>query len=45
MDGKSDKAQEHSEQLRRDREFVLERIQGYHRHIDGCTAEMREYIH
>ena len=40
MDRKADKAQGHGEQLRKDRETILERIQGYHRHIDGCTAEM-----
>ena len=44
MDRKADKAQEHGEQLRRDRATVLDRIQGYHRHIDGCTAEMSEYF-
>ena len=29
--------------LRQDREVILERIAGYHRHIDGCTAEMSKY--
>ena len=43
MDRKADKAQEHSEQLRKDREVILERIAGYHRHIDGCTAEISRY--
>ena len=43
MDRKADKAQQHAEQLRRDREVILERIAGYHRHIDGCTAEMSKY--
>ena len=43
MDRRADKAQEHSEQLRKDREVILERIAGYHRHIDGCTAEMSTY--
>ena len=42
MDRKADKADEHGEQLRRDRATVLERVQGYHRHIDGCTAEMTD---
>ena len=41
MDRKAEKATEHAEQLRRDRETLLDRINGYHRHIDGCTAEMR----
>ena len=43
MDRKADKAQEHGEQLRRDREVILEMIAGYQRHIDGCTAEMSKY--
>ena len=45
MDRKADKAQEHAEELRRDREVVIARIAGCHRHIDGCTAEMSECIH
>ena len=44
MDRKADKAQEHAEQLRRDREQVLNRIQGYHSYIDRCAEEMSEYI-
>ena len=44
MDSEADQAQEHAEQLRRDREAILDQIAGYHRHIDGCTAEMSEYI-
>ena len=40
MDMKADKAQEHAEQLRRDREVILERIAGYHRYIDSCSQEM-----
>ena len=44
MDLKADKAQEHAEQLRRDREASVARIAGYHRIIDGCTAEMSEYF-
>ena len=42
MDRKADKAEEHGNQLRRDHANILDRIQGYHRHIDGCTAEMTE---
>merc|ERR1719319_1683533 len=42
MDRKAQKAQEHSEELRRGREQAIVRIEGYHRHIDKCTAEMRE---
>ena len=42
MDRKADKAQEHGEQLRRDREVILEMIAGYHRYIDQCTGEMSE---
>ena len=44
MDSEADKAQEHAEQLRRDREAILDRIAGYHRHIDGCDDEMSEYF-
>ena len=44
MDRKAEKTQEHGEQLRRDRATVSDRIQGYHRHIDGCTAEMSKYL-
>ena len=44
MDLKADKAQEHAEQLRRDREASVARIAGYHRIIDGCTAEISEYF-
>ena len=44
MDRKADKALEHAEQLRRDRDTILDRVAGYHRHIDGCTAEMSKYI-
>jgi len=43
MDIKAEKAQKHSEELRRDREEAVRRIAGYHRHIDNCTAEMREH--
>ena len=45
MDRKADKAQEHAEELRRDRDVIIAKIAGYHRHIDGCTAEMSECIH
>ena len=31
-----------SEELRRGREDAVRRIEGYHRHIDNCTAEMRK---
>ena len=44
MDRKADKAQGHGEQLRNDRATILDRIQGYHRHIDGCTAEMSKLL-
>ena len=43
MDRKAEKAQEHAEQLRQDREVCLETIAGYHRHIDGGTAEISKY--
>ena len=34
------RALQHAEQLRKDRETILSIITGYHRHIDGCMAEM-----
>ena len=40
MDEKADRARNHGEQLREDREVILERISGYHRFIDSCTQEM-----
>ena len=40
MDKKATRADEHAEQLKRDRQIILDRIRGYHTHIDGCTAEM-----
>ena len=40
QNGEADKADEHEEQLRRDRANILDRIQAYHRYIDECTAEM-----
>ena len=33
-----------SEELRRGREDAVRRIEGYHRHIDNCTAEMRKFL-
>ena len=33
-----------SEELRRGREDAVRRIEGYHRHIDNCTAEMRKLL-
>ena len=45
MDRKADKARDHGEQLRRDREVILERIAGYHRYIDSCTQEMSKCVH
>ena len=43
MDRKADKAQRHSRELRRGRAEAVRRIEGYHRHIDNCTGEMREH--
>ena len=43
MDRKADKAQRHSMDLRRGRAEAVRRIEGYHRHIDNCTGEMREH--
>ena len=43
MDRKADKTQKHAEQLRKDREVILERIAGYHRYIDECAEEMSKY--
>ena len=42
MDIKADGACKHGQQLRSDRETILERIAGYHMNIDGCTQEMRD---
>ena len=42
MDRKADNEDAHREQLRSDRQTNLERIAGYHWHIDGCTWEMRD---
>ena len=36
------RALEHAEQFGRDRETILSRIAGYHKHINGCTAEMNK---
>ena len=33
-----------SEELRRGREEAVRRIEGYHRHIDNCTAEMSQFF-
>ena len=33
-----------SEELRRGREEAVRRIEGYHRHIDNCTAEMSKFF-
>ena len=44
MDIKAENAQKHDEQLRRDRQVILDKIAGNLRNIDGCTAEMSEYI-
>ena len=45
MDIKADKAQKLFEQMRRDKEDILERIANYHQHIDRCTAEISEYLY
>jgi len=43
-DEKAEQASKHAETLRRNREFCLERIAGYHRHIDNCTREMSKLL-
>ena len=45
MDRKADKARDHGEQLKRDRQVILDRIAGYHRYIDSCTQEMSKSVH
>ena len=45
MDIKADEAQKLFEQMRRDKEDILERIANYHQHIDRCTAEISEYLY
>ena len=42
MDRKATKTAAHAEELRRHRDDSKDRIAAYHRHIDGCTLEMRE---
>ena len=42
MDRKAPKAQKHSEELKRSREQTLIEIKGYHKHIDNCTAEIKD---
>ena len=44
MDRKADKARDHGEQLKRDRQVILDRIAGYHRYIDSCTQEMSKSV-
>ena len=44
MDIKADGACKHGQQLRSDRETILERIAGYHMNIDGCTQEMNKRL-
>jgi len=39
-DKKAEEATKHAEKLRRERDSRVDRIKGYHRHIDGCTQEM-----
>ena len=43
MDDKADTAQEHSEQLSRDRQDAIDNIADCHRRIDGCSSEMSRY--
>ena len=38
-----DEAEEHGEELRRERATIKDRIQGYHCTINACTAEMSKY--
>ena len=45
MHKKADKARDHGEQLKRDRQVILDRIAGYHRYIDSCTQEMSKSVH
>jgi len=42
LDKKATAADNHADQLERERQIVLERISGYQRHIDGCESEMRD---
>ena len=44
MDRKAERADEHREQLRSDRQTILERIEWYHQHIDGSMLEMKNRI-
>ena len=42
MDKKNTKALNHAEELRKQRNIILRRINGYHDYIDHCTEEMRK---
>ena len=42
MGDKADKTQAHAEELRGHCDNSVCRIAGYHHHIDGCTAEMKD---
>ena len=43
MEQKAEKAELRCKELRRGQAEAVQRIEGYNRHIDNCTAEMSEY--
>merc|ERR1719397_2102619 len=43
MERKAENAELRSEELRRGQADAVQRIEGYNRHIDNCTAEMKEH--
>ena len=43
MERKAEKAELRCEELRRGQAEAVQRIEGYNRHIENCTAEMSEF--
>ena len=41
----AERAQQHADKLRQDREQAVQRIEGYHKYIDGCTEEIGKFDH
>ena len=41
----AERAQQHADKLRQDREQAVQRIEGYHKYIDRCTEKMSKLDH
>ena len=41
MDVQAEEAHRHSDEVQRNREDALRRIEGYHEYIDNCTSDMQ----